>query len=87
MALGASPGQVRGLIVRHGLALVLPGVALGLAGAAAMTRFLGSLLFGVKPIDPLTFGAVTFMLLGVAAAACWIPARRATSSDLKVIFD
>ncbi|HKP30083.1 MAG TPA: ABC transporter permease, partial [Gemmatimonadales bacterium] len=81
MALGASPGQVRRLVVRHGLMLVLPGVALGLLGAAALTRFLGSLLFGVKPIDPLTFGLVTGLLLVVAAAACWVPARRAVAAD------
>ena len=81
MALGASPGQVRHLVVRHGLALVTPGVLLGLAGAAALTRFLGSLLFGVKPIDPMTFALVTGLLLIVAAAACWVPARRAVSSD------
>jgi ABC-type antimicrobial peptide transport system permease subunit len=81
MALGASPGQVKRLVVRHGLALVLPGVVFGLAGAAALTRFLGSLLFGVKPIDPLTFALVTGLLLIVAAAACWVPARRAVSSD------
>jgi predicted permease len=81
MALGASPGQVSRLVVRHGLALVLPGVVLGLAGAAMLTRFLGSLLFGVKPIDPLTFASVTGLLLIVAALACWIPARRAVSSD------
>ena len=81
MALGAAPGQVRRLVVRHGLGLVLPGIALGLLGAAGLTRFLGSLLFGVKPIDPVTFGTVTAVLLAVAVAACWVPARRATSSD------
>jgi putative ABC transport system permease protein len=81
MALGASSGQVRGLVVRHGLTLVVPGIALGLLGAAGLTRFLASLLFGVKPIDPVTFGAVTAMLLLVAGLACWVPARRATSSD------
>ena len=81
MALGASPGQVKRLVVRHGLALVVPGVLFGLAGAAVLTRFLGSLLFGVKPIDPLTFAMVTALLLVVAAAACWVPARRAVSSD------
>jgi putative ABC transport system permease protein len=81
MALGAAPGQVRRLVVRHGLGLVLPGIAFGLLGAAGLTRFLGSLLFGVKPIDPVTFGTVTAVLLAVAVAACWIPARRATSTD------
>ena len=81
MALGASPGQVSRLVVRHGLTLVLPGVAFGLVGAAVLTRFLASLLFGVKPVDPLTFSVVTGLLLVVAAAACWVPARRAVSSD------
>jgi putative ABC transport system permease protein len=74
-------------VLRHGLALVLPGVALGLLGAALLTRFLGSLLFGVKPIDLPTFAVVTAMLLAVAAAACYFPARRATNSDPRDIFD
>jgi ABC-type antimicrobial peptide transport system permease subunit len=87
MALGATPGQVKRLVVRHGLRLVLPGVLLGLVGALALTRFLDSQLFGVKPVDPLTFAAVTVVLLAVAAAACWFSARRATTSDPRDIFD
>ncbi len=81
MALGASPATVRALVLRHGLRLVVPGVLLGLAGATVLTRFLRSLLFGVKPIDPVTFAAVSVVLVAVAAAACWIPARRATGTD------
>ena len=81
MALGASPGQVKRLVVRHGLALVLPGVVMGLFGAAALTRFLGSLLFGVKPIDPLTFIAVALVVALVALLALVLPARRAMRLD------
>ena len=72
---------MRGLVVRQGMRLVLQGLALGLLGAAALTRYLGALLFQVRPIDPMTFGAVALVLAGVALAACYIPARRATSAD------
>jgi len=81
LALGAGARQVRGLVVRQGMRLVLQGLALGLLGAAALTRYLGALLFQVRPIDPMTFGAVALVLAGVALAACYIPARRATSAD------
>jgi putative ABC transport system permease protein len=81
MALGAQAGQVRGLVLRQGLLLALLGLAIGAAGAAALVRLLGGLLFGVSPTDPLTFVAMAFTLTGVAVFACYLPARRATRID------
>jgi putative ABC transport system permease protein len=78
MALGAVPWDVRAMILRQAALLVLPGLALGMAGALVLTRVLTSLLFGVEPTDPATFIAVSLLLLGVAAVACFVPARRAT---------
>jgi putative ABC transport system permease protein len=81
MALGAPRAAVMRLVVRQGLGTVLVGLALGLIAALAATRLLVGLLFGVKPLDPLTFGAVPAVLLAVALFACWLPARRATRVD------
>jgi putative ABC transport system permease protein len=81
MALGAQPGDVSRLIVRQGLRLALAGVAIGLAGALVLSRWIGSLLFEVKPADPVTFIAVTILLSGTALAACYIPGRRAMRVD------
>ena len=78
MALGAVPGDVRLMILRQAAMLVIPGLALGMVGALVLTRVLTSLLFGVEPTDPATFIAVSLLLLGVAAVACFVPARRAT---------
>jgi putative ABC transport system permease protein len=77
VALGAQRGDVVGLVLAGGLRLITIGVALGLAGAALSTRFLGSLVFGVSPIDPPTFAAAAALLIGVALAAHWVPVRRA----------
>jgi putative ABC transport system permease protein len=81
MALGAERRDVLGMVIGQGLKLVLTGVAIGVAGALALTRFLSSLLYGVKPTDPLTFIAVSLILIVVALLACYIPARRAAKVD------
>ncbi len=81
LALGAQGSDVLKLILREGLKLALIGVALGLAVAFALTRWMESLLFGVRPADPLTFGLIAVVLLCVASLACWIPARRAAQVD------
>ncbi len=78
MALGADRAQVRGLVVRQGLSLALAGAGIGVVAAFAVTKVLGTLLYDVKPGDPLTYISIV-VLLGVAAAvASWIPARRAS---------
>jgi len=81
MALGAQAGNVLRSVVGRGVALAGLGVLLGGAAASGLTRFLGSLLFGVKPDDAVTLSVVTAILLLVALAACYIPARRATRVD------
>jgi ABC-type antimicrobial peptide transport system permease subunit len=80
-ALGASRGGLLALVIRHGMALALGGLAVGLAGSLALTRLLGSLLFEASPRDPVTLMAVAAVLAGVAFLACYIPARRAASVD------
>ena len=81
MALGAQPQNMLALVLGRGVGLALTGIAAGIFGALALTRFLSSLLFGVRPTDPLTFAAVAALLLMVALAACYIPARRAMKVD------
>jgi ABC-type antimicrobial peptide transport system permease subunit len=81
LALGARGQQVVGLVVRSSLPPSLLGVALGLLGALAMGRVLGSLVHGVSPTDPLSLGAAVLLLLGTAVVAAWVPARRATRAD------
>jgi predicted permease len=81
MALGASPGDVLGMVLKQGLALAGAGVALGLAGAFAATQLLTSFLFEVKPGDPVTYVGVAILLAVVAMAATYLPARRATRVD------
>ncbi len=81
MALGAEKRDVLKMVIGQGLKLALMGVAIGIAGALALTRFLASLLYGVKPTDPLTFIAVSLILVAVALLACYIPARRASRID------
>jgi len=81
MALGAGRGDVLRLVVSQGLVLALVGVALGVAGAMALTRYLGSLLYKISPVDPATFVLVSFTLSAVALLASYVPARRATKVD------
>jgi putative ABC transport system permease protein len=81
MALGAERAQVLRLFVTHGVATAAVGTVVGLSGAAVLSRGLKTLLFHVEPTDPATFAAVAVLLLGVSAAACYIPARRAARID------
>jgi putative ABC transport system permease protein len=81
LALGAEPRQVRWFVLRQGLRHASIGIGIGLAGAAALTRLMQTLLFGVTPTDPVTFAGVVVLLGIVAALACYVPARRATRVD------
>lgn len=69
------------MVLGQGATLAVVGVALGIGGAAATTRLLSSLLFGVSPVDPLTFGVVSLSLVGIALLASYLPARRASRVD------
>jgi len=80
-ALGASRGNILALVVRQGMMLTGMGVAIGLAGAVAASRAVATLLFGVSRFDPLTYGAVVAVLVGVSGVACWLPAWRAAKVD------
>jgi putative ABC transport system permease protein len=81
MALGAGPGDVLRLVLGYGIKLAGIGLAIGIPLAAAASRLLGSLLYGVSPTDPLVFVAVSVTLMAVASAACYVPARRAMRLD------
>ena len=81
VALGAQRPDVIRLVLGAGLKMVCAGVLLGLAGSLALTRLMESFLYGVKPTDALTFAAVSLLLVGVAALAAWLPARRAAGVD------
>jgi putative ABC transport system permease protein len=81
MALGAQVGDVLKMILGQGMRMIVAGIVIGLLGSFALTRLLKSLVFGVSVTDPLTFVAITLVLMFVALLACYIPARRATKVD------
>lgn len=80
-AIGASHGQIVGLVMRQGLWKTAFGLILGLAGALILSGYLRTLLFEVSPTDPRAYAAISGLLLAVAALACWLPARRAAKVD------
>jgi putative ABC transport system permease protein len=81
IALGAETGQILGSVLFRGARLALIGVGIGLAGALALTRFMSSLLTEVEVTDPIVLASVSSLLILVALAACFVPARRATKVD------
>src|SRR4029453_18116822 len=81
LALGAARGDVIAVVMRQGMTMVGAGLVMGLAASAAITRVLRSLLFGVSPTDPLVFASIAVMLVATAAAAIYLPARRASRLD------
>jgi putative ABC transport system permease protein len=81
MALGARSTHVLGMVLSEGIRMTLSGVIIGLLAALALTRLMASLLFGVRPTDPMTFAAVALLLTVIALLACFIPARRAAKVD------
>jgi ABC-type antimicrobial peptide transport system permease subunit len=81
IALGAPQGEVRGMFVRHGLLLTGIGVVFGLAAATALTQWMKTLLFEVKPVDPITYIVVSLVLVLAALIATYVPARRATTVE------
>jgi ABC-type antimicrobial peptide transport system permease subunit len=84
IALGAQIGDVRKLFLRHGLRLTAAGLVLGIGLALVLTHVMSAYLFGVGPMDPLTFGAVSALLAGIALLATYLPARRAARIDPNV---
>jgi putative ABC transport system permease protein len=85
MALGASTTSVQGMLLRQGMALALTGLAIGMAGALALTRLLESQLFGISPRDPVTYSVTTLVLLVIAMLAVFVPASRAARIDPAIV--
>ncbi|MGH9708590.1 MAG: FtsX-like permease family protein, partial [Candidatus Acidiferrales bacterium] len=81
MALGAQPAGISRMILMEGMKFALIGVAVGLVAALALTRLMSQMIFGVGAFDPLTFAGVSILLIFIAMAACYIPARRAMRTD------
>jgi ABC-type lipoprotein release transport system permease subunit len=81
MALGAQQGELKIMFVRHGLLLGCIGVAAGLAAAAGVARLMSTLLFEISPLDPITYGSVSVVLVLAAMLASYLPARRVTCVD------
>jgi ABC-type antimicrobial peptide transport system permease subunit len=81
MALGAQPNDVLKLVLGQGARLAVYGIVAGLLGAAALTRLMGAMLFGVNPTDGWTFAAISILLAIVALAASYLPSRRAMALD------
>jgi putative ABC transport system permease protein len=81
MALGARPSEVMALVLGQGTLVTVVGITTGLAGAAAVTRYLQGMLFGLTPLDPATFVAVSIAFAAIAMLAAYVPARRATKVD------
>jgi putative ABC transport system permease protein len=73
------------MVLREGMMLAIAGILAGVLAALALTRYLASLLYAVKPTDPAVFAVVIAVLVSAAAAGCWFPARRATSVDPAVV--
>src|SRR5262245_16024602 len=85
MALGATPSAILGLVLRQGLTIALGGVTIGIAAAIGLTRLMRGLLFGVEPVDPVTFAATSLALAVTALLACYLPARRAAQTTPGVV--
>ena len=81
LALGAAPAAVLAMIVRQALALAVAGIALGVSASYVLSPLLGNQLFGIRPLDPVTYAAVPALLAGVAVCAALVPARRAMRVD------
>jgi ABC-type antimicrobial peptide transport system permease subunit len=81
MALGASRSQITGLVARQGMTLAAAGVAAGCGVAGGLTRYMTSFIYGVTPLDPRTFAGAAALMLMIAAAAIYVPMRRATRVD------
>jgi putative ABC transport system permease protein len=81
MALGARPGDILKLVIGYGAILIVIGLSIGLLGARVLTHLMSGMLYEVSPTDPIIFTLVAMVLMSVALAACYLPARRATRID------